>query len=59
VAPPQELQALDPAARTVILRMQPALREEILQGLREEGPESYRPLIRNYFHELTKVKGEP
>ncbi|MFN0195903.1 MAG: hypothetical protein ACKVT0_04115, partial [Planctomycetaceae bacterium] len=51
-----ELLKLDPASRQVILNMQPAQREEIMQGLREEGPEGYREYIRDYFERLTKVK---
>lgn len=55
-----ELLNLDPASRKVILNMQPSQREEILQGLREDGPEGYREYIRDYFEQLTKVKaGSP
>ncbi len=39
--------------------MQPQVREELLQGLREEGPEGYRAFIRDYFKRLTRVKGAP
>ena len=52
-----ELADLDPATRTLILKMQPQMREELLQGLREEGPEGYRAFIRDYFKRLTQVKG--
>jgi hypothetical protein len=52
-----ELSKLDPATRTVILKMQPRLREELLQGMREEGPEGYRKFIEDYFRRLTEVRG--
>jgi hypothetical protein len=51
----KRLHELDPATRTVILKMQPRVREEILQGMREEGPEGYRAFIREYFQRLTEV----
>jgi len=51
----KRLHELDPAMRTVILKMQPRVREEILQGMREQGPEGYRPFIREYFQRLTEV----
>jgi hypothetical protein len=47
---------LDLAAQTIILKMQPRLREELLRGMREEGPEAYRKFIQDYFNRLTKVK---
>jgi hypothetical protein len=50
------LPELDPAMQKVILKMQPQIREELLQGLREEGPEGYKKFIRNYFKRLTEVK---
>ncbi|MDR3635188.1 MAG: hypothetical protein P4L84_15395 [Isosphaeraceae bacterium] len=53
-----QLAELDIETRTVILKMQPQLREELLQGLREEGPEGYKAFIRDYFKRLTKVKGK-
>ncbi len=54
-----DLPDLDLATRTTILKLQPQIREELLQGLREEGPEGYRAFIRNYFKKLTEVKGSP
>ena len=32
------------------------IREELLQGLREQGPKGYRKFISDYFRRLTKVK---
>jgi hypothetical protein len=50
------LVSLDLSARTVIMKMQPRQREQMLQGLREEGPEGYRSFIRDYFQRLTRVQ---
>ena len=52
------LQGLDLETRTILLKMQPKLREELLQGLREEGPQGYQKFIRNYYQRLARVKGE-
>lgn len=49
------LRELDPATRSAILKMQPRIREELLQGLRDEGPEGYQRFIRDYFERLTKA----
>lgn len=49
------LKDLDPATRSMILKMQPRVREELLQSLREEGPEGYQRFIRDYFKRLTKA----
>ena len=56
---PEDVADIDPELRTVLLKLQPTIREDLLQGMREEGPESYRRFIRNYFKELTRVKGGP
>jgi hypothetical protein len=52
-----ELPDLDLATRSMILKLRPQVREELLQGLREEGPEGYKTFIRNYFKRLSQVKG--
>lgn len=49
------LKDLDPSTRSLILKMQPRVREELLQSLREEGPEGYQRFIRDYFKRLTKA----
>ena len=49
---------LDLDTRTVLLKLPPRIREELLQGLREEGPEGYQQFIRNYYQRLAKVKGD-
>lgn len=53
-----ELSKLDPQTRTLILKMQPRLREELLQGMREQGPEGYRKFIQDYFKRLSEVKAQ-
>jgi hypothetical protein len=56
VPPEIELGRLDPETRAALLRMQPKQREEILQGMQEEGPEGYRAFIRDYFQRLSRSK---
>jgi hypothetical protein len=51
-----DLGELDVATRRVIMKMQPKEREELLQGLREEGPEAYRGFIRDYFKKLSRAR---
>jgi hypothetical protein len=51
-----ELSKLDPSTRAIVLKMQPRMREELLQGMREQGPEGYRKFIQDYFKRLTEVK---
>jgi hypothetical protein len=53
-----ELSKLDPQTRALILKMQPRLREELLQGMREQGPEGYRKFIEDYFKRLSEVKSQ-
>jgi hypothetical protein len=55
-APEAELAKLDPATRNLILKMQPQLREELLQGMRDAGPEGYQKFIEDYFKRLSEVK---
>jgi hypothetical protein len=50
-----ELAKLDPAARAALLKLPPRVREELLQGLRERGPEGYGPFIEDYFKRLTEA----
>ena len=50
------LKDLDLNTRTIILKMPPRVREELLQGMREEGPEGYAKYIQDYFKRLTEVK---
>jgi hypothetical protein len=48
-----DLSKLDPETRTIILRMPPRLRDELIQGMNEQGPEAYRAFIQDYFKRLT------
>lgn len=52
-----EIADLDPASRAMLLKMQPQLREELLQGMREQGPAGYRKFIQDYFQRLSTAKG--
>lgn len=51
-----ELEKLDLPTRQILMKMQPRLREELLQGMREEGPEGYRQFIQDYYKRLTEAK---
>jgi hypothetical protein len=51
-----ELARLDPDSRAALMKLQPRLREELLQGMREQGPEGYAPFIQDYFRRLTEAK---
>jgi hypothetical protein len=51
-----DLDDFDLNNRVMIMKMQPKEREELLQGLREEGPEGYRQFIKDYFRRLTEVQ---
>jgi hypothetical protein len=51
-----QLGKLDLRTRAALLRMQPRMREELLQSMREEGPEAYRRFIEEYYKRLTEVK---
>jgi len=54
----EEMSHLDLETRGVILGMQPRVREELLEGMKEEGPAAYRELIRRYFSRLTRQERE-
>ena len=51
-----DLAALPPGQREAILKLPPRVREELLQGLREQGPAGYGPFIEDYFKRLTESK---
>ena len=51
-----ELAKLDPATRSILLKLPPRVREDLLQGMREQGPEGYGPFIEEYFKRLTETK---
>jgi len=50
-----ELGETDPNAASLLMRMQPHQREDLLQGLRQGGPKGYRKLIRDYFIRLSQA----
>lgn len=56
IASESVLNKLDLNTRTVLLKMPPRVREEILQGMREQAPEGYSKFIQDYFQRLTEVK---
>jgi hypothetical protein len=55
--PDGKLAKLDPATRAMIMKMPPSrFRDELIQGLNEQGPEAYRAFIEDYFKRLTETK---
>ena len=56
---PGELDKLDPDTRAAFLKLQPKLREDLLQSMREQGPEGYQDFINDYFKRLSKGKNSP
>jgi len=51
-----DLGKFDVATQRVIMKMQPKEREELLQGLREDGPKAYQGFIRDYFKKLSRAR---
>ena len=51
---PGSLDDLDPASRATILQLPPRVREELLQGMKAQGPEGYRQFIQDYFKRLSQ-----
>ncbi|HWG45822.1 MAG TPA: hypothetical protein VN688_23880 [Gemmataceae bacterium] len=52
-----DLSKLDPDTRAMILKLPPSrLRDELIQGMNEQGPEAYRAFIQDYFKRLTETK---
>jgi hypothetical protein len=56
--PPQageaELAKLDPETQAMILKLPPRLREDLIQGMNEQGVKAYQDFIRDYFKRLTQ-----
>lgn len=50
-----ELGETDANAASLLMRMQPHQREDLLQGLRQGGPNGYRKFIRDYFTRLSEA----
>jgi hypothetical protein len=56
----EDLSQLDPESRALILKLPPSrLRDELIQGMSEQGPEAYRAFIQDYFKRLTDTKAPP
>ncbi len=52
-----DLSKLDPDTRSMILKLPPSrLRDELIQGMNEQGPEAYRAFIQDYFKRLSETK---
>jgi hypothetical protein len=49
------LDDLDPKTRATILQLPPRVREELLQGMKAQGPEGYQKFIQGYFRRLSAV----
>jgi hypothetical protein len=49
------LDGLDPGTRATILQLPPRVREELLQGMKAQGPEGYQKFIQDYFRRLSAV----
>jgi hypothetical protein len=48
------LRGLDAKERAAIERLPPRVRDPLLEGMREQGPEAYRGVIETYFRRLGK-----
>ena len=51
-----DLSKLRPAAREAVMKLPPRVREELLQGLREQGPEGYGLFVEDYFKRVMETK---
>jgi len=49
-----DLRGLDARRRAAIERLPPRVRDPLLEGMRERGPEAYRDVIETYFRRLGK-----
>jgi hypothetical protein len=49
------LDDLDPRTRATILQLPARVREELLQGMKTQGPEGYQKFIQEYFRRLAEV----
>ena len=47
------LDDLDPRMRATILQLPPGVREELLQGMKTQGPDGYQKFIQEYFRRLS------
>ena len=44
----------NPADRAQLYKLPPRIREPLVEGMQEKGPDGYQPLIDAYFRELSK-----
>ena len=51
-----DLSKLSPDLRAAFLKLPPRMREELLQGQKEQDPEGFGPFIEDYFKRLTQTK---
>ncbi|MBI1367717.1 MAG: hypothetical protein GC162_03595 [Planctomycetes bacterium] len=49
-----EAVGVDGAKRAALYRLPPRVREPLIQGMNEHGPEGYQPLIDAYYRQLTR-----
>lgn len=50
------LDDLDLKTRAILLKLPPRVREELLQGMKDQGPEGYREFIQQYFNRLSELQ---
>jgi hypothetical protein len=50
------LDELDPRTRATILQLPARVREELLQGMKTQGPDGYQKFIQDYFRRLAEAK---
>jgi phage shock protein A len=55
IGAPGILDDLDPRTRATILKLPARVREELLQGMKSQGPEGYEKFIQDYFRRLADV----
>lgn len=53
---PGSFEELDPRTRATLLQLPPKVREELLQGLKQQGPMGYESFIHDYFRRLAETR---
>ena len=51
-----DLSKIDLQTRAILMQLPPAVREELLQGMKDEGPEGYRRFVADYFKRLSEMQ---
>ncbi|VTS01730.1 hypothetical protein [Tuwongella immobilis] len=54
-----DLSKIDLQTRAILLQLPPVVREELLQGMKEQGPEGYRRFVADYFKRLSDAQPKP